>query len=61
MDVRDWMILFHINAFGMAATAFIFLHPDTANFVTWAGVLGSIIAAYHWISYKDSKVKDATQ
>jgi hypothetical protein len=59
MDARDWFILFHLNAAGAAATAFIFLHPETANFVTWAGMLSTIVGSYHWFVLKDSKAPDA--
>ena len=59
MDARDWFILFHLNAAGIAATVFVFEHPDTANFVTWAGMLATLVGAYHWFVFKDLKTPDA--
>jgi hypothetical protein len=59
MDVRDWFILFHVNIAGIAATVFLFKHPDTVNFVTWAGLLGTIIGFYQWQTIRDQKMPDA--
>jgi hypothetical protein len=54
-DFRDYFILGHVNAAGIAATVFLFLHPDAVNFATWAGLLATIIGCYHFIVFKDSK------
>jgi hypothetical protein len=59
MDTRDWAVIALLAGMHISATAFIFFHPDTANFVTWAGVTSTITCAYHWFVYKDSKVPDA--
>lgn len=59
MDFRDWFILGHINLAGAAATVFLFKHPDTVNFVTWAGMLSTVIGFYHWMVIRDSKQADA--
>jgi hypothetical protein len=42
-----------------AATAFIFAHPDTMNFATWATLCGTLTGAYHWLILKDDKTPDA--
>lgn len=59
MDIRDWFIIFHVNAAGIAGTVFIFYHPDTANFGIWAGLIGTVIGCYHWFTMRDQKVGDA--
>jgi hypothetical protein len=59
MDVRDWFILFHLNAAGVAATVFLFKHPEPMNFATYAGLLGTLVGCYHFFILKDSKTADA--
>jgi hypothetical protein len=59
MDFRDWFIMAHVNAAGIAATVFLFKHPDALNFATWAGMLATIVGFYHWAVIKDSKTADA--
>lgn len=60
MEVRDWTVIALLAGMHVSATVFIFLHPDTANFVTWAGVTSTITCAYHWLVIRDSKEKDAS-
>jgi hypothetical protein len=59
MDIRDWFILFHLNAAGIAATVFVFKHPEPMNFATLATLLGTLVSCYHWFVLKDSKQADA--
>ncbi len=59
MDFRDWFVMAHVNAAGIAATVFLFKHYDPLNFATWATMLGTIIGCYHWFVLKDSKQADA--
>lgn len=59
MDFRDWFVLLHTNAAGIAATVFVFKHPDPLNFVTWATMLGTIVTFYHLFVIKDAKTPDA--
>jgi hypothetical protein len=46
-------------AIQVAATVFVFKHPDAINFATWATVVGGLISAYHWMVIRDSKIGDA--
>jgi hypothetical protein len=60
-DIQDaFVMLLHAGAW-IAATWFIFLHPDTTNFITWSAFGGTISTAYHWLMIKDSKIEDAPQ
>lgn len=43
----------------VAATVFLFKHPDPMNFATWGTFSGAVICAYKWLDFKDSKVPDA--
>ncbi len=60
MDTRDWIVIALMAAIQVAATVFIFLHPDTLNFVTYGTLVGGLISAYHWMVIRDSKQKDAS-
>lgn len=59
MDARDWAVIGLMAAIQLAATVFIFKHPEAINFATWATVVGGLISAYHWMVIRDSKEKDA--
>lgn len=59
MAARDWFVVLLMGAIWIASTAFIFLHPDTANFGIWAGITGTMASAYHWMVIRDQKVPDA--
>jgi uncharacterized membrane protein len=59
MDVRDWVVIGLMAAIEVTSTVFVFVHPDAINFATWATLCGTLISAYHWTIYKDSKVPDA--
>jgi hypothetical protein len=59
MEVRDWFIIFHVNAAGIAATVFLYKYPVTANFGIWATTLATIVGCYHWFVIRDTKVADA--
>ena len=59
MDLRDWFVLFHVNAAGVASTGFLFINPSTANFTIWVGFIGTIIAFYQWQTIRDQKIPDA--
>ena len=59
MDTRDWIVIALMAAIQFAATVFLFRHPDTINFATWATVVGGLTTAYHWLVIRDSKEKDA--
>jgi hypothetical protein len=60
MEVRDWIVIVLMADIQLAATVFIFLHPDTLNFATWATLAGTLTGAYHWIVTRDQKIPDAT-
>jgi hypothetical protein len=59
MDIRDWIVVSSMVAIQLAATGFLFHHPDAVNFATWAGVCGTLTGVYHLLVIRDSKEKDA--
>ena len=59
MDTRDWVVIGLMAAIQVAATVFVFKHPDPVNFGTWAGLCGTLTGAYHWMVIRDSKQADA--
>jgi hypothetical protein len=59
MDTRDWIVISLMAVIEIAATVFVFKHPDAINFATWATVCGTLATAYHWIVVKDSKTPDS--
>lgn len=59
MESRDWFVLVLLGGIAIAATVFLFLHPSEANFGIWAGALGTLATAFHWLVYLDSKRPDA--
>lgn len=61
MELKDWFVVLLVAAAWTAATAFIFMHPDTANFVTWATVTSAMTGFYHFMMVRDSKIPDAPQ
>jgi hypothetical protein len=60
MDTRDWVVIGLMAGIQAAATVFVFKHPDSVNFATWATVCGTLTGAYHWMVIRDSKEKDAS-
>lgn len=58
-DFSDWFILFHVNAAAIAATVFLFVHPDPLNFATWGTFCAAVLSSYHWMLIRDAKEKDA--
>lgn len=60
-DRGDWFVLLHANAAGIAATTFLFLHPDPINFATWGTFCGVLFSLYHWFLIRDSKTPDASE
>jgi hypothetical protein len=61
MDVRDWLVVLLVAVTWIAATAFLFTHPDVANFATWAAVISTVTGLYHFLVVRDSKIPDAPQ
>lgn len=59
MGVRDWIVIVLMADIQLAATVFIFLHPDGINFATWATLAGTLTGAYHWMVIRDQKQADA--
>lgn len=58
-DLTDWLIAFLVTAAWIAATVFLFIHPDPLNFATWATVSGTLVGVYHWLRVRDDKIKDS--
>jgi hypothetical protein len=59
MDIRDWTVICLMAAIEVAAIAFVFKHPDVANFVTFSTLSGALISGYHWMAIRDDKQADA--
>lgn len=59
MDFRDWFVVAMIVLIGVAATVFLFKHPEAVNFATWATIVGTLSTLYHFLVIKDSKQADA--
>jgi hypothetical protein len=59
MDTRDWIVIGLMAGIQIAATVFVFKHPEAMNFATWATVVGGLTSAYHWMVIRDSKQADA--
>ena len=59
MEIRDWFVMAMMGATGLIASVALFLHFSAGAFVTWAGLQGTLIGAYHWFVIRDQKVPDA--
>ena len=57
----DWFVAVHVNAAWMAATVFVYHHPDPVNFATWATFSATAVGVYHWLIIRDSKEKDSSE
>lgn len=57
--VRDWFVMLLMAGIWIAATVFLFKHPEGPAFAVWGTVCGTMTAAYHWLDVHDSKVPDA--
>lgn len=58
-DFRDYFILVHVNAAGIASGIYTFMHPDVVNFGAWCTLLATLVGCYHWFVVRDSKLPDA--
>ncbi len=58
-DFRDYFILMHVNAAGIAATVYTFMHPDPVTFGAYGTLIAALVGTYHWFVLKDSKQADA--
>jgi hypothetical protein len=58
-NIRDWLVMALVTAAWLISTMFLFVHPDPANFATWAAFGATIIGCYHWLIYVDDKKPDA--
>lgn len=59
MDFRDYFVGGLVAVMWAAATVYLFKFHSDANFVTWAGICGTMTCVYHWLNIRDSKEKDA--
>jgi hypothetical protein len=59
MNFQDWFIMAVATLVWVASTVFLFIHPETSNFVSWCGLACTMSGLYHWLSIHDSKIKDA--
>jgi O-antigen/teichoic acid export membrane protein len=57
-DVTDWLVMSVVTDVVIAATIFLFKHPDPINFATWGTVVGTICSVYHWLTIRDDKTPD---
>ena len=58
-DYRDYFVLAAVTLGWTVATLFLFLHASSVNFATWAGLVATIVGAYHWLCVSDDKRVDA--
>ena len=58
-DYRDYFVLGIVTAGWAAATVFLFRHPSSVNFATWAGLVATLGGMYHWLCVSDDKRVDA--
>jgi uncharacterized membrane-anchored protein YitT (DUF2179 family) len=58
LDIRDWLIIILVAFIMAIATVYLFTHPSPAAFATWGGVAATVSTMYHWIVFRDSKIKD---
>jgi hypothetical protein len=61
LDIRDWLVIVLVAFIMTVSTVFLFLYHSPIVFGTWAGVVSTVQVMYHWIVFKDSKVKDNSQ
>jgi len=57
LDAKDWYVMLHMGAILLAATAFVFLHPEF--FPTYCMFVGTVGAIFNWLVMHDDKVPDA--
>lgn len=57
LDARDWYAMVHIGGVLVAATVFLFKHPDVFN--QWCVFVGTVGGIFHWLVIRDQKVPDA--
>lgn len=64
MDARDWFVMIAVSAAWAAGTVFIFVFGTKEHAVellaAWGTICVTMIGAYHWMVYKDSKVRDGS-
>lgn len=58
LDLRDYFILAHVNAAGIMGTVYLFMNRTDSNFVSWCGLIATIVTAYHWFVLRDTKIPD---
>jgi hypothetical protein len=58
-DARDWFVMLLVTAAWIAGTVWVFIHPDAEAFAAWCGLCATMGGVYHWLTIRDSKVKDA--
>ena len=53
LDYTDWFVMVLIGALAAVGSVYVFkFHSDTA-FGIWAGVVGTLTGAFHWLRIKD--------
>lgn len=55
----DLFVLTLVSSAWVASTVYLFLHPSTVAFATWAGMLATMGGIFHWLTQRDDKTKDA--
>lgn len=59
MHFTDWFVLGNVTAIFLVATVYVFMHPSAEAFAVWGTACATVVSAYHWLTVKDSKEKDA--
>lgn len=58
-DIRDHIVMVIVTVVLVFATVFLVRHPTDANFMTWAGLVATIVGVYHFLCIFDDKRPDA--
>lgn len=59
MDTRDYFVIGLVSAAWAAGTVWVFVHPSAESFTAWCGLCATMGGIYHWLTIRDSKIKDA--
>lgn len=59
MKAPDWFVILLLAGVWIAATVFLFKHPEHPNFMTWCGLAVTMGGIYHWLMVRDQKIPDA--
>jgi hypothetical protein len=58
LDIRDYFVMALLSGLAAAGSVYVFKWPSNAAFGIWAGVVGTLTGAFHFLSIGDDKRKD---